>query len=169
MVEWLLDHKADLNARCDWDYTPMSAAVYSGPLEIIDYLLSRGADVHYGQLLHFAVIRDKPDTLEVVRRLVERNAPLNEIGCINEWEYCWTRAPFGLGTPLHRAAEVGQTDVVKYLLEQGADPLKLCSKEKTTPRYWAEWKNNTETAKVLKEAEGQKSSTRSLPSETSNL
>lgn len=39
------------------------------------------------------------------------------------------REPFGLGTPLYRAAEFGRVEIVKYLLEQGVDPLKLDSRE----------------------------------------
>jgi len=142
--------------------------MYGAPLETIDYLFSRGADARCGQLLHHAVLRDKPDALDVVRRVVERGAPINEIKYENEPMVYWEREPFGLGTPLHRAAEFGKTDIVKYLLEQGADPLKLESKKKT-PRFWAESKNYAEVASILKEAEDRQSSTGLRPSETSNL
>jgi hypothetical protein len=72
----------------------------------------------------------KPDILDVVRRLVEQGAPINEVKYENEPEVFWERKPFGLVTPLHRAAELGELEVVKYLLEQCADPLKLDSREK---------------------------------------
>ncbi|RYN65001.1 hypothetical protein AA0119_g11500 [Alternaria tenuissima] len=152
MVEWLLAHGADPNSRCDWDLTPMSQAMLAAPLDLIDYLFSQGADQRCGQLLHWAVIREKDDALQVVRRVVELGVSVNEIKYENDPKGWWAREPFGLGTPLHRAAEFGKVDIVKYLLKVGADPLKLDTKGKT-PRYWAETYNFTEVALVLKEAE----------------
>ncbi|KAF2491383.1 ankyrin, partial [Lophium mytilinum] len=152
MVEWLLNHGADPNARCAWDFTPMSLAIYQAPLELIDYVFSRGGDARCGQLLQWAVIREKPDALDVVRRVVQRGAPINEVKYEREPTVYWEREPFGLGTPLHRAAEFRKRDVVKYLLEQEADPLKLDSKGKT-PRFLAEKYDDAELASILKEAE----------------
>ncbi|KAF2753939.1 ankyrin [Pseudovirgaria hyperparasitica] len=152
MVRWLLDHGADPNSRCDYDLTPMSDAILRAPLELIDYLFSRGANQNFGQLLHWAVIRDKPDALEVVRRLVELGVPINEVKYANDPKGFRARIGFGLGTPLHRAAEFGKVDIVKYLLEVGADPLKLDTKSKT-PRYWAEMDNLNDVALILEEAE----------------
>lgn len=104
----------------------------------------------------------------MVRRLVELGAPINEIKYEKEANVYWEREPFGLGTPLHRAAEFGKADVVEYLLEHGADPLKLDSKGKT-PRFWAEEKKHAEAARILGEAEDRRSGTRPRPTETSNL
>ncbi|KAF2810562.1 ankyrin [Mytilinidion resinicola] len=159
MVEWLLNHGADPNARCAWDFTPMSLAMYLAPLDLIDYVFSRGGDAHYGQLLHCAVLREKPDALDVVRRVIQRGAPINEVKYEKEPMVYWEREPFGLGTALHRAAEFGNKNIVKYLLEQGADPLKLDSKGKT-PRFWAEKCNDADVASILKEAEDNQSSAR---------
>jgi len=142
--------------------------MYGAPLETIDHLFSRRADACCGQLLHHAVLRDRSDALDVVRLVVERGAPINEIRNEKEPIVYWDREPFGLGTPLHRAAEFGKIDIVKYLLEQGADPLKLDSKRET-PRFWAESKDYTEMASILEEAEDRQSSTQLRPLETSNL
>ncbi|KAF1951327.1 ankyrin [Byssothecium circinans] len=152
MVVWLLDHGADPNSRCDWDFTPTSYAMYAAPLKTIDYLFQRGANPLCGQLLHHAVLRDKPDALEVVRRIVEKGAPINEIKYEKDPKTYIEREPFGLGTPLHRAAEFGKLDIVEYLLEMGADPLKLDSKGRT-PRFWAEKKGFAEVVRALEEAE----------------
>lgn len=152
MVEWFINHGADPNSRCAWDLTPTSYAVYAAPLETIDYLFSKGADIQYGQLLHHAVLREKSDTLEVVRRLVKRGAPINEIKYETDQATYREREPFGLGTPLHRAAEFGKKAIVIYLLKQGADSLKLDSKGKT-PRFWAESRDHKEVAQVLREDE----------------
>ena len=124
----------------------------AAPLEIIDYIFQRGANPLCGQLLHYAVLRDKPDALEVVRRLVEKGAPINEIKYENELRTYIEREPFGLGKPLHRTAEFGKVVIVEYLLEMGADSLKLDSK-KRTPRFWAEKNGFAEVVRALKEAE----------------
>ncbi|KAF2017075.1 ankyrin, partial [Aaosphaeria arxii CBS 175.79] len=143
MVTWLLDHGADPNAQCEWDFTPTSYAMYMAPLPIIDMLFQRGASVHRGQLLHYAVIRDKPNVLQVVQQLVEKGAPANEVKYEKEPRTYWEREPFGLGTPLHRAAEFGKVEVVRYLLKVGADPLKLDSRGRT-PHFWAEKNGHAE-------------------------
>jgi hypothetical protein len=88
----------------------------------------------------------------VVRRILELGVPINEIKYENDPSGWSERIWFGHGTPLHRAAEFGKVDIVKYLLEVGADPLKLDTKKKT-PRYWAEKRNITEVTSILKEAE----------------
>ncbi|KAF2756386.1 ankyrin [Pseudovirgaria hyperparasitica] len=154
MVKWLLDHGADPNARCAWNYTPASQAMLCAPLDLIDYMFSRGADVAYGELLQWAVIRDRPDALEVVKRVVERGAPINKLKYEDEPAVFLERKIFGLGTPLHRAAEDGKADVVRYLLEQGADPLKLDSKGHTA-RYWADLNGHPSVGIQLIHAEDQ--------------
>lgn len=77
--------------------------------------------------------------------------PINEIKYQNDPEGWSARKWFGLGAPLHRAAESGRADVVKYLLEVGADPLMLDTKG-NTPLYWAEKCDFTEGALILREA-----------------
>jgi ankyrin repeat protein len=153
MIRWLLDHGADPNSRCNWDFTPASLAMYTASIDTIDYLFQRGADTLYGELLQWAVIRNEPNALDVVRQVVEKGAPIDEIKYANDLKSYNQRKPFGLGTPLHRAAEDGKVDIVKYLLEMGADPLKLDSKGRT-PRFWAE-KNGgaADVVLILKEAE----------------
>jgi len=94
----------------------------AAPLETINALFEQGgANPLCGQLLHYAVLRDTSDALEVVRKIVEKGAPINEIKYEKEPETYIERKPFGLGTPLHRAAEFGKKDVVEYLLKMGAD------------------------------------------------
>ncbi|RMZ72652.1 Ankyrin repeat [Pyrenophora seminiperda CCB06] len=125
----------------------------AAPLETIDALFERGASPLCGQLLHYAVLRETSDALEVVCKIVEKGASsINEIKYETELKTYTERKLFGLGTPLHRAAEFGKKDIVEYLLKMGADSLKLDSKGRT-PRYWAEKKGFTDVARVLEEAE----------------
>ncbi len=104
--------------------------MFHAPLKL-STLFRRGADASCVQILHFAVLRDTPDVLGVVRRVVERGTPVNEIKYEHDTKLYRERKPFGLGTALHRVAEPGKKDIVIYLLEQGADPLKLDSRGKT--------------------------------------
>lgn len=137
MVDWLLDHGADPNARCYWDYTAASDPMYMAPLQMVKHILSRGVDVKRGELLQWAIFRETPEALDVVKWLVERGAPINKVKYEDEPEVYYERKLLGLGTPLHRAAEFGHATIVTFLIEQGANPLIKDSKG-YAPRFWAE-------------------------------
>ncbi|KAG2414805.1 hypothetical protein HFD88_005993 [Aspergillus terreus] len=120
MTLWLLDHGADPNKQCSIDITPLSYTVEQASLSTVKLLLDRGGDVHKGKLLHRAVER-QTDTIEVLGMLLERGAPLNSKMYENHY-LSWRLYYFmGLGTALHKAAELGKADVVRYLVNQGAD------------------------------------------------
>jgi hypothetical protein len=155
MAIWLLDHGADLNHACDLDLTPMSYAMTDAPLSMVDMLFLRGGNIRYGQLLHHAVLREGPDALELVRKLIEEHgAPFDEVKYKDKPDSFSKRCMFGLGTALHRAAEFNKRDIVEYLLWKGADPLKLDTKGRT-PRFWAEERGHKEVADILESAEEQ--------------
>lgn len=120
MTAWLLDHGADPNRQCVMDLTPLSLAVEHGPMSVIDLMLSHGGNARQGQLLHHAVERHS-DTIEVLRLLIDKGAPIN--ATMYEDHYpSWALFHFmGLGTALHKAAELGKVDVVRYLISQGVD------------------------------------------------
>ena len=119
MTTWLLDHGADPNRQCVIDLTPLSLAVESAPVSVIRLMLSRGGDAQRGQLLHHAIERPS-DTIEVLRLLVEQGAPINST--VYEDYPSWALFHFmGLGTALHKAAELGNVDAVRYLIGEGAD------------------------------------------------
>ncbi|RHZ63973.1 putative thiamine biosynthesis protein (Thi-4) [Aspergillus thermomutatus] len=115
MTIWLLDHGADPNRQCSIDLTPLSYAVERASLHAIKLLLDRGGDVRKG------AIDRQADIVDVLAMLLERGAPLNSK--IYESHYfSWRLYYFmGLGTALHKAAELGKIDAVHYLISQGAD------------------------------------------------
>lgn len=55
------------------DLTPTSTVIYTSSLRIVHKLSQRGTSVHHGQLIHWAAMRQKPDTLFLVQFLVSVN------------------------------------------------------------------------------------------------
>ncbi|KAJ9198850.1 hypothetical protein DTO164E3_4940 [Paecilomyces variotii] len=120
MTIWLLDHGADPNSSCSIDLTPVSYAVEYASVDIIKLLFDRGADIRKGQLLHHAIERET-DIIDVVDMLLRQGASINA-KMYQDHYFFWRLYYFmGLGTPLHKAAELGKIDVVRYLISQGAD------------------------------------------------
>ena len=120
MTIWLLDHGADPNKQCSIDLTPISYAVERASLSTISLILNRGGDVHKGELLQHAIER-RTDVVDVLDLLLERGAPLNS-KMYEKHYFSWSLYHFMcLGTALHKAAELGKLDVVRFLISRGAD------------------------------------------------
>lgn len=119
----VLDHGADPNAECGLDLTPLSVAVSEAPFAIIKLLFDHGGSIRHGQLLHYAVRRNSSDRLEVLQFIIDKGPRINNVMYQNRLD-CYDQLKyFGIGTPLHEAAEEGKLDMVKLLLARGADPL----------------------------------------------
>jgi hypothetical protein len=104
MIEWFLEHNANLNACSSLGVTPVSYAMMKAPRSLAEYLFQRGADPHRGYLPHYAVLRED-DVLEVVKLVVEKSVSINEkpeLGSL----------PFDR-TPLQFAAVIGNQGVVE--------------------------------------------------------
>lgn len=99
----------------------MSYAVQSAPFDVITTLFAHGGLIHKGQLLHYAAGRKLPDRLKVVAYLFDKGAPINDVMYQHDVPSTNLQGPFGLGTPLHAAARAGNLDVIRFLLEKGAD------------------------------------------------
>ncbi|KAJ6155150.1 hypothetical protein N7470_005716 [Penicillium chermesinum] len=147
MAAWLLDHGADPNRQCVIDLTPLSLAVESAPISVIQLMLSRGGDTRKGQLLHHAIERHS-DNIAVLSLVVEKGAAINST--MYEGHYP-SRALFSfmnLGTPLHKAVELGKVDVVRYLVSKGANPSIQDAKGRTALEY-ARMLNQSEVIQAL--------------------
>ncbi|KAJ6088408.1 Ankyrin repeat protein [Penicillium sp. IBT 16267x] len=147
MTAWLLDHGADPNNGCAIDLTPLSCAVKSAPISVINLMLSRGGDVQKGQVLHHAIER-RSETIEVLKVLIENGAPINATMYQDHYP-SWRLFYFmGLGTALHKAAELGKVDVVRYLISEGAD-LSIKDANGRTAMECAQIRGQSEVMKVF--------------------
>jgi ankyrin repeat protein len=110
IVQFLLEHAADVNVRDKDNSTPLHEASGSGNLDVMQLLLSHGADVNVFDRrgdypLHKASRYQKFDAMEL---LVKRGADVN---ARNE----------SSSTPLYEASGNGNLDVMQLLLSLGAD------------------------------------------------
>lgn len=151
LVSWFLDHGADPNARNMRDCTPLSWAVHHGPFSVIKLLFSKGGSIEHGQLLHWAVQRKLPDRLIIIRFLFEKGVKdsINKVMLQDDLEAYCINMYGGISTPLSHAAAAGNLDVVKFLVENGADPL-VKDPSLRIPLDWALSENHTEVAEFLR-------------------
>ena len=129
-VRYFIEIKhVDVNAASDSGNTPLNSAVCSYHLEpdpnrnveVIKYLISKGADVNAKEPLLKAVFAKR--NLDVVKILVDNGADVN-VWCINS-------------TLLHQAANTPYSlDVLKYLISKGAN-VSAKNENGETPLHWA--------------------------------
>jgi len=137
VVDLLLHHKADVNAREDTDSTPLHVASIDGHLEVVKLLLENGAELDArGETsstpLHWA---SKCGHADVAKFLLEQGADVNARDD-TEW------------APLHWAAEDGFVDVIELLLEHKAD-VNAQSASHSTPLRFASGNGHLEVVRVL--------------------
>ena len=110
VVQYLVDHGADIHIRTKFENTALMGASLFGHLGIVKYLVSRGANVNDQNaggetaLMRAAGQRH----LGVVKYLLQHGADVN------------VQDRFG-GTALMKGAYYGSLRIVKYLTEHGAD------------------------------------------------
>lgn len=136
----MLDDQPELVASFSHDgWTPLHLAAHFGQLAIVDLLLARGAEVDarsHNALantpLHAALAGEHRAT---ARRLVEHRADVN---AIEEGGY----------TPLHQAADLGDVEMVRLLLERGAR-IDVKTEDDRTPQDLARAKGHVAVAEKL--------------------
>ena len=110
--QFLLDCGLDINAQANNGWTPLFYAVSQGHIEFARMLLKRGArtdildNSNRRTLLHFAVMWKN---IQLVRLLLEHGADVN------------TRDKYG-ETPSQMGSRQGRDEIVKLLIEYGAEP-----------------------------------------------
>uniref|UniRef100_A0ACD5TMN7 Uncharacterized protein n=1 Tax=Avena sativa TaxID=4498 RepID=A0ACD5TMN7_AVESA len=142
IVRYLLDHGANPDNVDQRGFTPLHEAAKIGLCEVLELLLSRGAYVdpfstEHGTPLHVAVIHKQDGAMKI---LLDHHADCNKIlgsfssplmlamhnrsvKCVNLLLEAGADVKgMHATTPLQAAATNGLTDVLKTLLDAGADP-----------------------------------------------
>jgi len=144
MMRLLLDHRADVNQSSGNHTTPLLIALLNGQVEIATELLGRGANPNAADDYHraalFAAIdlrnfnhdkygdlpTDGRDPLDLIKALLKKDANPNlktdtvPVHGLMQFDASWVN--FDGETPFVRAALSGDIEVMRLLLENGADP-----------------------------------------------
>ncbi|MEZ4668276.1 MAG: ankyrin repeat domain-containing protein [Anaerolineae bacterium] len=138
MVRWLLGHGADANIQDGYQHSVLSKAATWGANACVKLLIEAGANVHAEDHVQSQPISDAA-TPEIARLLVEAGADINFVS--------------GQGyTLLKYAAESIKVEMVRALLEMGADTDAETKRYSTTPLYVAVQQDDLEIARLLLEA-----------------
>ena len=145
IVRLLLDNGAALDARNTSGQTPLLYAAYAGSTRIVELLASKGAVVQYQDTygrspVHYAAREGHPAVVEFLigkgadlsLRDSQNRTPLDYAVLRNRTSVVELLLKLGRcdikglegSTLLHAAASQGNTDLVKSLLERGADPAR---------------------------------------------
>lgn len=160
--EMLSENPALLNENADWIETPIQAAAHTGSRAIAEYLLAQGAplDICTAAMLNrpddvTALLQDDPGLYEAVGA---HNIPVMYFAAIGgSTQIAETLLAAGSdinagangNTALHGAAGFGQTAMVSWLLDHGADPNAIDHNGKT-PLEVAEQTGQQATADLLR-------------------
>lgn len=134
MMQLLTDHGATVPDVSKW-----GQFYYFKHFESAKFLLENGMNPNHMTWHHVTLLHDMAQNgfTDKAALLIEHGAELNSI----EEEY--------QSTPLGLAARWGQLEMVKFLIEKGADPVKSGA-EWSTPLAWATRKNHGEIAEILR-------------------
>ena len=143
-VSFCLEHGANPNlglfARV---WTALAtAAEYGASLQIVEGLLSSGADVKGSDALQTSAKKNRVDLMQA---LLNNGADIDEIG----FEYCATELIADeAGSALHYAVDGGSVDAMELLLKEGANAGTKDAKGRTAAERGAE-KGSDVALKVL--------------------
>jgi ankyrin repeat protein len=137
----LLAAGADANDADAWGVSAMVLAAHSGFGDLVEFLLENGADPNGApgaaagfSALHIAIMRrDAKMAGALLARGADANAPLRTWTPTRRTSKDWNFAPELVGaTPFWLAARFAQPDVMRLLLNHGADP-KVVHRVEYTP------------------------------------
>lgn len=144
LVKWLVEtHKLDPNLEDRDGYNALSNAIYYGHLPVARYLVEKGAHLQAGFSRHQNLLQLAPKNgnLELLKWLIEeqKQSPLQRVEKL---------------TPVYKAAEYGQFEMVKYLLSRSDAQQQLKIESQETLLMFAARSGNLELVKWLVESQG---------------
>ena len=136
VVQLLVDHGADVNARDVADQTPLLEAAYGGSLPVVTCLVNHGADVDAQDGAGDTPLRAGAvkGNLSMVEFLIANGADVN--------------VPEGVMAPLHAAAWGGHLAVMQLLIAKGAR-VDARGRNGETPLHSAAAQNQVGAARLL--------------------
>jgi len=164
----LIDSGANVNARSEFDWTPLMRASVAGYTNIVKILISSGSDVNQQRkVLKTEAIHYARNT-QITKMLIEAGAKVNSKDHMLRTPLHYARngkiakilidaganvnaMDLKKRTPLIRAAEFKGIDLVKVLIETGADINKK-DEQSFTALMWAKKKKKYKIAKLLQAA-----------------
>ncbi|PIA45885.1 hypothetical protein AQUCO_01600259v1 [Aquilegia coerulea] len=123
-VSLLLDYGADPNSRDSEGKVPLWEAIVGGYESVISLLTDNGASLCFGDSDQFACTAAEQNSLDLLENIVRYGGDV-------------TKPTSGGYTALHIAVTEGNIEIVKFLLNHGADIDKL-SNDNWSPRSLAE-------------------------------
>jgi ankyrin repeat protein len=140
--KWVAEHPEEIDEKSKDGFTPLLLAAYFGQPEIARFLLESGADptISSANNLHVAPIHaaTADDQEEIVDLLLDLKVPLN--------------VTTGEGfTALHNAAQNGNVEMIRKLIEHGADPTQPMYEGKRAADFAHEF-GHPEAAEVIEAA-----------------
>jgi len=111
IVEYLVEHGANIDGASNNEWTPLGIASAYGNEKIVKYLVDHGADVdkEMEDGITPLLIATQNGHKDIVEYLVEHGADINKASEMNR------------STPLSIAAQNRHKDIIEYLVEHGAD------------------------------------------------
>ncbi len=147
MVELLLKKGVNINKTVNGflfkDISPLFAAAVNGHSDIARFLIHNGANIFAKSSEGFTVLfaACQGNLKWLVQDLIRQGVDVND--------YIYVNNNHLRNSPLNIAATLGHYDIVKMLIEAGADVNVTIALANTTPLYWAISNKHSETAKLL--------------------
>jgi ankyrin repeat protein len=119
---------ASVNDQDAWGISATTLAAHSGFLDVVDFLLDKGADPNRAEsgftALQIAIMRrDEKMAADLLDHGADANAPLKTWTPTRRSSHDWFFHPAMIGaTPFWLAARLDEPEMMRLLLKHGADP-----------------------------------------------
>lgn len=140
----LLDYRANPNSRDSEGNVPLWEAMLGGHETVIKLLLDSGANLHFGDSGQFACTAAEQNNLNLLKEIIRYGG---DVTCSKM---------DGTTTALHVAVCEGNIEIVKFLLDQGADIDKPNS-DGWTPRTLADQQGHEDIKTIFESSRESKS------------